>query len=159
MKELFIQFPTLIIFLHVMSAVIWVGGMIAMRYAVHYSMQKQLESTIRLERSLENLKKFFYLVLPFIALLLGTAFILIFGLELKDTPLYKFVLVKEGLWTIMTIIYFTVFIKRYKAEKAFLRSDFMATKLQLQTIANVYIPLNIVLGLIAIYLGVTLRGF
>lgn len=159
MKELFLQFSTLIVFFHVLSAVIWVGGMIAIRFAIHYSMQNITEPKIKIERTLENLKRFFNLVLPFIALLLVTALFLIFGLDLKETPLNKFVHIKEAIWTIMTIVYITVYIKRNKAEKAFNDGDLPKVKAQLEPIAKIYIPLNIVLGIIAIYLGVTLRGF
>ncbi len=159
MKELFLQSPALIVFLHVISAVFWLGGMIAIRFAVHYSMQNITDPKIKIERTLENLKRFFNLILPFIALLLVTALFLIFGLELKDTPLNKFVHIKEGIWTVMTLIYITVYVKRNKAEKAFIIGDLPTAKAQLQPIANIFIPLNIILGLIAVYLGVTLRGF
>ncbi len=159
MKELFLQFPALIVFLHVISAVIWVGGMIAIRFAVHYSMQNILEPKIKLGRTLENLKRFFNILLPFIALLLITALILIFGLEFKNTPLNKFVHMKESIWMAMTLIYITVYIKRNKAQKSFDKEDFKEAKKQLAPIAKIYIPLNIFLGLVAIYLGVTLRGF
>ena len=77
------------------------------------------------------------------------------GLELKS----KLIHIKEAIWTIMTIIFITVYIKRNKAQKAFIRQDFITAKKYLQPIANIYIPLNIILGLLAIYLGVTLRGF
>ena len=40
METLFNNFSSLIVFLHVLSAIIWVGGMIAIRFAVHYSMQE-----------------------------------------------------------------------------------------------------------------------
>ena len=159
MKELFLQFPALIVFLHVLSATLWIGGMIAIRFAVHYSMQGIIEPKIKLERSLENLRRFFNLMIPFILLLLITALILIFGLELKDTSLNKIVHIKEAIWTVMTLVFITVYIKRHQAQKAFLVSDFARTKELLQAIASFYIPLNIILGLIALYLGVTLRGF
>jgi len=159
MKELFLQVPALIVFLHVISAVIWVGGMIAIRFAVHYSMQNILEPKIKLGRTLENLKRFFNILLPFIALLLITALILIFGLEFKNTPLNKFVHMKESIWVAMTLIYITVYIKRNKAQESFDKEDFKEAKKQLAPIAKIYIPLNIFLGLVAIYLGVTLRGF
>ena len=155
MKELFGQAPALIVFLHVLSATIWIGGMIAMRFAIHYSVQNITEPKIKLERILENLKRFFNLVLPFIFILLITALLLIFAFELEG----KLIHIKEGIWTVMTIIYITVYIKRNKAQKAFLRQDFITAKKHLKPIANIYIPLNIVLGLAAIYLGVTLRGF
>jgi len=159
MKELFLQFPALIVFLHVLSAVIWVGGMLAIRFAVHYSMQNILEPKIKLGRTLENLKRFFNMVLPFIALLLITAIILICGLEFKNTPLNKFVHMKESIWIAMTLIYITVYVKRNKAQKAFDNDDLKEAKKQLAPISKIYIPLNIFLGLVAIYLGITLRGF
>ena len=35
MGEFFVNYGHILIFLHVLSAIIWVGGMIAMRVAVH----------------------------------------------------------------------------------------------------------------------------
>lgn len=158
MKELFLLSPSLIIFLHVLSAIIWVGGMIAIRFAVHYSMQRIEEPKVRLERTLENLRKFFNIVLPFIIILLITAVILILGIGFKDTPLNKFVHMKEAIWVIMTLIFVTVYVKRNKAQNAFDQGNLPEAKKQLQPIATL-IPVNIILGLVAVYLGVTLRGY
>ncbi len=102
MSELFNNFSTLIIFLHVISAIVWIGGMIVIRFAVHYSMQNIEEPKIRLGRTLENLKRFFSMVIPSIITLLITAIILILALDFKDTELYKFVIAKEIIWFIMT---------------------------------------------------------
>ncbi len=159
MKELFLLSPSFVVFLHVLSAIIWIGGMIAVRFAVHYSMQNIAEPKIKLERTLENLQRFFNIVLPFIIILLFTALLLIFGIGFKETPLNKFVHIKEAIWVIMTLIFITVYIKRNKAQKAFELGDMITTKAQLLPIAQYLIPINIVLGLIAVYLGVTLRGF
>jgi len=159
MTELFNNFSSLIIFLHVISAVLWVGGMIAIRFAVHYSIQNIVEPKIKIERTLENLKRFFNMVIPAILILLITAVIMIIALGFKGTPLYSFVIVKEAIWTIMTIVFIIIYVKRNKAEKAFIAGDFLTAKNNLVPIAKYYIPLNIILGIIAIYLGVTLRGF
>ena len=105
MSELFNNFSTLIIFLHVISAIVWIGGMIVIRFAVHYSMQNIEETKIRLGRTLENLKRFFSMVIPSIITLLITAIILILALDFKDTELYKFVIAKEIIWFIMTVIF------------------------------------------------------
>lgn len=153
------SFLSLVVFLHVISAVLWVGGMIAIRFAVHYSMQNIAEPRIKLARTLENLKRFFNMVIPAIIILLITAIILIITLGFKGTPLYSIVIVKEAIWTVMTIVFISIYIKRNKAEKAFIAGDFLGAKNLLAPIAKYYIPLNIVLGIIAIYLGVTLRGF
>ena len=159
METLFNNFSSIIVFLHVISAVIWVGGMIAIRLAVHYSMQKVDDPKIKLGRTLESLKRFFSMVIPSIIILLLTAIIMIIALGFKGTELYKIVIVKEIVWTIMTAIFIYIFILRNKAQKAFENENLPTAKKMLQPIANYLIPINIVLGLVAIYLGVTLRGF
>ena len=159
MTEFFNNFSSIIVFLHVISAVIWVGGMIAIRFAVHYSIQNIEDPKVKLGRTLENLKRFFNIVIPTIITLLITAIIMIIALGFKGTALYNIVIVKEIIWTIMLIIFITIYMKRNKAQKAFDSGDFVNTKKQLIPIATYFIPINIVLGLIAIFLGITLRGF
>ena len=159
MSDLFNSYSSIIVFLHVISAVIWVGGMIAIRFAVHYSMQNIEDPKVKLGRTLENLKRFFNIVIPTIITLLITAIIMIVALGFKGTALYNIVIVKEIIWTIMLIIFITIYMKRNKAQKAFDSGDFANTKKQLIPIATYFIPINIVLGLIAIFLGITLRGF
>ena len=129
MSELFNNFSTLIIFLHVISAIVWLGGMIVIRFAVHYSMQNIEEPKIRLGRTLENLKRFFSMVIPSIITLLITAIILILALDFKDTELYKFVIAKEIIWFIMTLIFIVIYVKRDKAQKAFNSGDFLSAKI------------------------------
>ena len=159
MTEFFNNFSSIIVFLHVISAVIWVGGMIAIRFAVHYSIQNIEDPKVKLGRTLENLKRFFNIVIPTIITLLITAIIMIIALGFKGTALYNIVIVKEIIWTIMLIIFITIYMKRNKAQKAFDSGDFVNTKKQLIPIATYFIPINIVLGLVAIFLGITLRGF
>ena len=159
MIDLFKNYSSIIVFLHVTSAVIWVGGMIAIRFAVHYSMQNIEDPKIKLGRTLENLKRFFSIVIPAILTLLITAIIMIIALGFKGTELYSIVIVKEIIWTIMTVIFITIYIKRNKAQKAFDSGDFANAKNNLLPIATYFIPANIILGLIAIFLGITLRGF
>lgn len=159
MEELFNSFSSGIIFLHVISAVIWVGGMIAIRFAIHYSMQDIEEPKIKLGRTLENLRRFFNMVIPTIILLIVTAIIMIIALGFKGTSLYTIVIAKEIIWTIMTVVFITIYIKRNKAQKALNEGKLPLAKEILTPIAQYFIPINIILGLIAIYLGVTLRGF
>lgn len=159
MESLFNNFSSLIVFLHVLSAVVWLGGMIVMRFAVHYSMQKVDEPKIKIGRTLESLKRFFSMVIPSIIILLATAIIMIIALGFKGTELYSTVIAKEAVWIIMTVVFTIIYVKRNQAQKAFDKGEFPLAKQKLEPIASFLIPLNIVLGLIAIYLGVTLRGF
>ena len=158
MRELFFVSPSLIIFLHVLSAIIWVGGMITMRFVIHYSMNNIIEPKIKIERTLDNLKRFFNLMIIFIFILLITAIIMILGLSFKGTPLYHFVLIKEGIWMIMTGVFIFIYIKRNKAQKAYNLGDMLNAKSHLESISK-HMPINIVLGLLGLYFGITLRGF
>ena len=124
---------------------------------ITYSMQEIEEPKIKLGRTLESLRRFFNMVIPSIILLLLTAIIMIIALGFKGTPLYSFVIAKEIVWTIMTIIFVIIFIKRKQAQKAFDEGNLAIAKEKLQPIANFLIPTNIILGLIAIFLGITLR--
>lgn len=159
LADFFKNYSSIIVFLHVISAVIWVGGMIAIRFAVHYSMQNIEEPKIKLARTLDLLKRFFSMVIPAILTLLITAIIMIIALGFKGSELYSIVVIKEIIWSIMTFIFITIYIKRNKAQKAFDNNDMATTKNNLLPIATYFIPINITLGIIAIFLGVTLRGF
>lgn len=158
MSEFFASYGSLIVFLHIISAVIWVGGMIAIRFAVHYSIQEIEEPKIKLGRTLELLRRFFNMVIPSIIILLITAVLMSIGLGLKESQLYPLVHIKEAIWSVMTVIFTVIYLKRNKAQKLFDENDFKSAKEKLTPLALWMIPTNIVLGLIALYLGITLRG-
>jgi len=65
---------------------------------------------------------------------------------------------KEIIWTIMAVNYSYMYIKRAKAWKLFSKGEILAAKAQLNFIPNLLLPLNIILGIIALWLGVSLRG-
>lgn len=158
-SDIFINYSKYIIFFHVLSAIIWIGGMIVVRFAVHYSMQNIEEPKVKLARTLEILKRFFNIVIPAIVLLIITAVFMAIGMGFKGTPLYMVVHFKEAIWTIMTIIFTIIYIKRNRAERAFIAGDLAKTKDELALLPKYLIPANIILGLIALYFGITLRGF
>ncbi|RUM45629.1 MAG: hypothetical protein DSY46_02335 [Hydrogenimonas sp.] len=163
MKEAIITFfadnAFFVVFFHVLSAFVWVGGMIAIRGAVHPSLQHIDDPKVRLARTLEIMHRLFMIVMPFIIVLLVTGGMMAIGMGFKGTPLYGMVHVKEAIWTIMTINYTWMFIKRNKAERLFVAGDLAGAKAVLAPIPNVMLPLNIALGVVALAVGVTLRGF
>ena len=158
MQDFFLEYKTIIVFLHVFSAVIWVGGMIAMRYAAHYSFIEIESPQKRLERTAHALKRLFYLVLPFVIVLLITAIIMLKGYSLSQSEFGLFAHAKEGIWTIMFLNLLAMIYRRNKAQKALKNADFVLAKSQLGLIGRVMVPLNITLGIIAIFLGTYLSN-
>jgi len=157
--SIFSDYTSLIIFLHVISAIIWVGGMIALRFAVHFTMQSIDKPETKLKLILDYLQRFFNIVRPMIGLLLVTAVIMTIGFAFKGTPLAITAHIKEAIWLVMTILFIIIYLKRNTAQMYFDAKDFKSSKETLELIAKYLIPLNIILGLIALYFGITLRGF
>jgi uncharacterized membrane protein len=176
MKEiiytLFTDYRDQIIFLHVISAVIWVGGMIAMRFAAHQSLQQIDNVPMKLQRTAHALKRLFAIVSPFIIILLVTAVIMAVGFGFREAAvgpdgtvinnhamqIYNIVHVKEAIWTLMTLNFLAMVFRRNKAQKLIDGGNLVEAKNKLVVIGQYMVPTNIVLGLIAIYLGVILQG-
>ena len=151
--ELFSNYGQEVVFLHVLSAIIWVGGMIAIRFAVHPSMQTIDEPKIKLGKTLMLMGKFFNIVIPFILILLLTAVILIFAMG--KSPEIE---IKETIWMIMAANFTWMYLKRRKAQKLFDEGKLPEAKAVVALIPKILLPLNIILGLVALWLGVGLRG-
>ncbi len=151
--ELFTNYGHEVVFLHVLSAIIWVGGMIAIRFAVHPTMQSIDEPKIKLGKTLALMGKFFHIVMPFIFILLITAIILIFAIG--KNPAIE---MKESIWMIMTANFTWMYFKRRKAQKLFDEGKLPEAKAMVALIPKILLPLNILLGVVALWLGVGLRG-
>ena len=173
LAELFGNYAHTIVFIHVLSAFVWVGGMIAIRLAVHPNLMLIEDTRVRLNRTLAITGQFFNIVMPFIVLLILTAVIMAVGLNFRDSAvdvngavindasmyIYNLVHLKEVIWMIMAMNFTWMYMKRRKAQKCFDNNRLADTKINLALIPKVLLPINIVLGIIAIWLGVTLRGF
>ncbi len=153
------EYAAILVFLHIVSAVIWVGGMIAVRVAVHPSLQAIEDANVKLGRTLQIVGRLFNLVIPFIIILIFTATVMAVGLGFKGSELYWLVHVKEGIWMLMTINFIYMYIKRSKAQRLYATGDLAGAKKHVMHFPNLLLPINIVLGLAAIFAGVILRGY
>jgi len=171
--ELFGTYAHEIIFLHIISAIVWVGGMIAIRLAVHPNLQLIEDKEIRLGKTIAITGKFFNIVIPFILILIITATIMAVGLGFRVSAVneagdiisqsayatYQLVHIKEAVWLIMTMNFTFMYIKRQKAQKLFNSGELLKAKDEIKLIPKILLPINIILGIVALWLGVTLRGF
>lgn len=173
MVELFGSYAHEIVFLHVLSAFVWVGGMIAIRLAVHPILQRIEEPKVRLGRTLAVTGRFFNIVIPFLLLIIFTAVIMAVGLGFRAAAVdasgnilsetayatYQIVHVKEVIWVVMAANFTWMYFKRRKAQKLFDAGALPLAKETVAIIPKLLLPINIVLGITAIWFGITLRGF
>ncbi len=158
MQEFFSEYKVVILFLHIISAVIWVGGMIAVRYAAHPSFMQIESPAKRLESISYALKRLFSIVFVFVFILAATGAILTIGYDLKHTEYSIYTHIKEGIWSLMALNFFVMIYRRSKADKDMHRGDFISAKAQLGLIGSFMVPLNIVLGISAIFIGAYLSS-
>ncbi len=154
--EFFGNYAFVIVFIHVLGAIVWVGGMIAMRVAVHPALGHIEDQKVRLARTLEAVRGLFALVLPFIVLLLLTGLVMALAIGSAGGVVMH---LKEGIWTIMTINYALMVRRRNLAERRFISGDLAGAAELMGTISKYMLPANILLGVLALAAGVTLRGF
>jgi len=174
MTELFNNNAGFIVFLHVLSAIVWVGGMIAMRLAAHpvifrggvtdaqmlqsHKIVDILEAKQRLGITLQMTGRLFNLVIFFIITLFVTGMIMTIATGGHQGTYRTLFISKEVIWTIMAVNFTYMYIRRVKAWKLFNEGEIAMAKAKMKWIPNVLLPLNIVLGVIALWMGVSLRG-
>ena len=159
MNEFFQHYAHLIVFVHVLGAIVWVGGMIAVWKAVHPVMHTIEERELRLGKNLQITGRLFNLVMPFILLILLTGLVMAVAMEGHQGEQRTLFFAKEGIWTLMAFNYLFMYQRRLRAWKRFQRGDLSGAVALVARIPHLLLPLNIVLGITALWLGVSLRGY
>ncbi len=165
--EFFGLYAQEIVFLHVFSAVVWVGGMIAIRLAVHPKLQSLEDPKIKLGRILAITGGFFNIVLPLIVLIFLSAMLMEVGLGFRSVAfdqnehgmyLSHIVHLKEIIWFFMALNFSWMYYKRRRAQKLFDENNLPEAKKNIEPISKIFLPINIGLGVLALWFGITLRG-
>ena len=139
--------------LHLLAAVIWVGGMIFAHTCLRPSAVQVLEPPLRLELWVQVFRRFFVLVWISISLILITGYWMLFnyfgGFQGAGTHIH----IMHGGGIIMVMIYLHVFFSPYRRLKqAVIIQDYPLAGAQLNQIRKL-IGINILLGLAVIIVG------
>ena len=158
--EFFASYGRFLVFIHIVSAVIWIGGMIVVKFVVAPSVAKIQDVKLRLSRTLEIMQRLLNFAMLFMMLLAITGTFMSLGVDFKHSSpsLYILVHIKEAVWTLMALNFIYIYRKRNSAERQFVSGDDGSAAESIFTISKYLLPLNIFLGFVAIYFGVILRG-
>jgi uncharacterized membrane protein len=150
----------LIIMIHIASAIVCVGASFFFSMSVFPSLS-QIPNERMIVRTTIRIM-FRYLKVTFVAslLLLATGVFLALETKVYETnPILKTILYTKGyIWAFMTIAYFYAYNKTKMAKRICFKGDSLLAVENLKVIANYVFVLNFILGLIAIYFGIMLRG-
>ena len=157
--NIFIENIGVIIFIHVLSAIIWVGGMIATRFSVYSTLKDVQDHYVKFDKTLEIMKKQQIMTIPFVILSILTSVIMTLGINFKGTQFYNIIHIKETIWLVMTLNFFAIYQTTKKAQQYIHNHETLKGREQLAIINKLLLPINIILGIIALYLGIMLRGY
>lgn len=160
MGAFFAEYGRYIVFIHVFFAIVWVGGMIAIRFSMHPALQAIEDVSLRQNVTLRALDRFFLSVSAATVFVGLTGIVMMIALGFKSSPdLYLVVHIKTQIWMVMAIVYGVVYYRFTKAKKAFLSEDYVLCAKYMAPLSKALIPMNIFLGVVAVMLGVILRGY
>jgi len=141
---------TLSLVLHLLSAVVWVGGMFFAYMFLRPVASTQLEPPARLQLWVGVFQKFFPFVWLAILFLPLTGYMMLFELwgSMKATPLYIHIM--NGLGIVMILIYLHVYFAPFKRLKeAVIKQDWPEGGRNLNIIRKM-VGINTIIGLIVI---------
>lgn len=141
--------------LHVLSAVVWVGGMFFAYMALRPAAAQMLDPPHRLPLWSATFGRFFPWVWVAVVILLVTGYWMIFGVfgGMGTAPLY--VQIMQGLGIVMMLIYMHVFYAPYRRLKQTVAAqDFQEAGQRLGQIRKL-IGLNLTIGLVLVAIAVS----
>ena len=145
--------------LHVISAIVWVGGMIFAHAFLRPVAVSQLEPPQRLQLWVGVFARFFPLVWVCVILLPVTGYLMIFSIwqSMAATPLYVHLMLVFGIF--MILVFMHVFFAPYsKLKKAVADQDWPTGGKALGQI-RLMVGINIILGLVVVAIATAGRFF
>lgn len=136
--------------LHILAAVIWVGGMIFAHACLRPSAVQVLEPPLRLELWVQVFRRFFVFVWISIALILITGYWMLFNYFGGFEGARLHIHIMHGAGIIMVMIYLHVFFSPYRRlRQAVIVQDYPLAGAQLNQIRKL-VGINILIGLLVI---------
>lgn len=160
MIEFYHEFASIILPLHIFSAVIWIGAMIGYILAAYPSIKQIPNEKLLVRTSLRTLRRLFNMIL-IVSLVLGVSGVIIaIGASYgdRDPLLATIINTKEALWIFMFLNTFFAYYKVLEAKTKCFASDSAGARDNVRLISHYLIVINIFLGVIAAYFGMMLRN-
>jgi uncharacterized membrane protein len=159
--NLFGDYGRIIVFLHVISAAFLLGSMLMIRFIIKPALMDIDDEAVRYGRCLRVLERYFRYLAAIMILIISASLTMSVGLgfEYANPTLFSLIHVKEALWVFISFNFLYMYIKLYNSRILYKKREFFEVHENLKLIVDYLMTLNIVLTLIASYIGVIIRGF
>jgi len=159
--DLFGNFGRAIVFRHSSCDGFLLGRMVMIRVIIKPTLMAIDDEAVRYSRCIRILDKYTYYILATMLILISASLTMSVGLgfEYASPTMFSLIHVKEALWVFIIFNFVYMYTKLYNAKILYKKRNFFEVHENLGLIVNFLIPLNIILSLIASYIGVIIRGF
>lgn len=159
--ELFGSFSRIIVFFHVLSAAILIGSMFVLRFIIKPVLMTIEDEEVKFQRCIELLDRYAKIILPVMLFLVSASLLMTVGLgfEYASPITFTMIHIKEAIWLFLAFNFGVMYWKFLSAKKAYKKRDFFEVGENIILIVNCLIPLNLILSLMALYIGIVIRGF
>lgn len=159
MNSAFARLDQIAPFIHISIAVLFIALHIATAVCAHYCFKNTEQNCYKL--ILKEFTKFLFSALVMVILLLFSGLYLSYGehFPIGDPMVEAIVKTKIAILVFICANLAYISYKYHQAKGAFIKDDMVMSHENLILIIYYFIPLNIVLSFINIYLGITFRGF
>ncbi len=158
--DFFTRYTKYIVLLHVLSAAVWLGGIFSLTLSTGHLVRMEPLKKDNLRIVMSILKRFFFITTPFVFVIFITAIVMQIGFVFENgNPIYLTIVhTNEWIWLFMTLTFLYSIRKRYVAVKHYDEGNFQACRNDLILILYYLFTLIFVLGMVASYFGLILRG-
>lgn len=159
--NIFENYKNIIIFLHILSASILIGSMFVMIFIVRPAGASVKDVRSKCAHCLRILKRYIIFLIPVMLIIFSASVFMNFGMgfEFGDPAALIIVHIKETIWMFIAFNFAYAFKKYLNAKKAFEEEDFLAVQENIILITKYLIPLNLMVSLIAVYLGILISSY
>jgi len=159
--NLFGDFGRIIVFFHIIGSSFLIGSMLMIRFIIKPTLMAIDDEFVRYSRCIRILDRYFYYLLGIMTLIISASFTMSAGLGFEyANPIHSSLIhVKEAIWVFIAFNFIYMYIKLLNAKRLFKKRDFFEVHENLGLIVNCLIPMNLILTLIAVYIGIVIRGF
>jgi uncharacterized membrane protein len=146
--------------LHLITSIIWIGGMIMFVFAVYPSLRQIPNEKMMIRTSFRVLKRYFSILFPTTILLALSGAIIELSKDYQniDPTLSAIAGAKEAIWVLMFLNLIFAYYKMGDTKKRCLADEPELASDNLRLISHYLFTINIFLGLVALYFGLILGG-
>jgi len=159
--NLFGDFGRIIVFLHIIAAAFLLGSMFMIRFIIKPALMDIDDEAVRYSRCLRVLERYFNYLAAAMILIISVSITMSVGLgfEYANPTTFSLIHVKEALWVFIAFNFLYMYIKFHNSKILYKKREFFEVHENLKLIVNYLMTLNIILTLIAFYIGVIIRRF